>query len=1138
MYFPVCRYLLRFCILYVVFGGLIISHAAESHKEAEKSTEKLIVERPVPARIPVTFSLERPGEVTLVVDDATGKRVRNLISSKWFEAGKHTVMWDGLDESIIEPVGVMIRGKEIKGFGGINNVKGKPVGPGVYQVRGLVRDRLDLIYEFAPYSPGEPPWPLRITGPYRTAAGGWLADHGIPSDILYFPPEKGHYPKNFIESRGGQFMVVSPAAEEGQAFVWLDAEGKKLYGERTINAHGGFIGAQLIARDRHEVDPNVFAYVASGWGQKAYLTAMHRTGHPRKRDKPLLKEQLVWEETAEKTVHGTPNPIRGFAVDRGLAVVSLHVQNKLLFINVEEGEIIGEYPLKNPAGVTFTDSGKLLALGAGNLSKLTLNWQDPEAKDFAVTSTQRLTKDGQLDSPQQIIVDDIDGTIYVSMWGDSNQIQVLDAKGTPLRRIGKPGPLALGAYDPLHMNTPYGMTLDGEGMLWVVEWNRAPRRLSRWTPEGKLLKAIYGSSKYGGGGRIDPSDPTKFYLVDGSNFANAGLQFRLDWEKGKATLESIYARYNSESFVGFFRESSPQMPIHRDGFTYLTDSLNQNPVMGARQAGLWRLDKDKIARPVSAVGNPLHWEALQTEEYAERFEYDHDKYAVKNSYLFTWSDLNGDGKPEPSEVEFQKRDWGASSFTLQPDLSVISETGVRIPVREITPKGVPIYDLAAAETLVPSPMERRLVKGGTSQVVGTTDGFLIATGGPMSGFRDGKLVWTYPSRWPSLQASHHAPRPSSTGEMIGTTRILGWPFKVQEGEAGVIWAVNGNKGSIYLMTSDGLFLGELGMDKRLGKPVGHDDRTTTAQRGMSVRDYTFKEEHFYPTMNSTPEGKIYLVAGKSYAGIFRIDGLDTTQRLDPIKVEVTQENMARMVTVDGKQMASLSFGGKPSLTIPIGKGGRTVDAQLDDWKDAKWATIEPGLLVSAKVVGNRLFVAYRSDDAELILNEGSDPEMLFLSGGGLDLMLRTDPRIQDNLAEPIEGDLRLLVAQKDGKPIATLYEAVVPGTEKNKRHEFASPKRSIFFDRVREVSSEIELAGQNGIYEFSFPLKKLGLNPQVGKTILADFGVLRGDGGTTSERVYWANKGTGITSDIPSEAMLSPGSWGVVSFVYQPSSSD
>ena len=43
-------------------------------------------------------------------------------------------------------------------------------------------------------------------------------------------------------------------------------------------------------------------------------------------------------------------------------------------------------------------------------------------------------------------------------------------------------------------------------------------------------------------------------------------------------------------------------------------------------------------------------------------------------------------------------------------------------------------------------------------------------------------------------------------------------------------------------------------------------------------------------------------------------------------------------------------------------------------------------------------------------------------------------------------------------------------------------------------------------------------------------GLLRGDGAQTLQRVYWCNKATGITADVPSEAELTPRLWGVWEF--------
>jgi hypothetical protein len=105
-----------------------------------------------------------------------------------------------------------------------------------------------------------------------------------------------------------------------------------------------------------------------------------------------------------------------------------------------------------------------------------------------------------------------------------------------------------------------------------------------------------------------------------------------------------------------------------------------------------------------------------------------------------------------------------------------------------------------------------------------------------------------------------------------------------------------------------------------------------------------------------------------------------------------------------------------------------------------------------------------------------------------------------------------------------LCRPVVPGTANPV--QFSAPDRSIAIDTVTDVSDSVQLDAENGSYVFSIPLETLGLNPRAGQIIKADIGILRGNGIQTTQRVYWSNKATGITSDVPSEAQLTPALWG------------
>ena len=117
-------------------------------------------------------------------------------------------------------------------------------------------------------------------------------------------------------------------------------------------------------------------------------------------------------------------------------------------------------------------------------------------------STEVLVAAG-LEDPQHVALD-AEGNLYVSDRGDSHQVKVFDPAGKPLRVIGTAGPPKAGPYNPLHMNNPNGLTVDGNGHLWVAETDFQPKRVSVWTLDGRLVRAFYGPAEYGGGGTLDP----------------------------------------------------------------------------------------------------------------------------------------------------------------------------------------------------------------------------------------------------------------------------------------------------------------------------------------------------------------------------------------------------------------------------------------------------------------------------------------------------------------------------------------------------------------------------------------------------------------------------------------------------------
>ena len=145
-------------------------------------------------------------------------------------------------------------------------------------------------------------------------------------------------------------------------------------------------------------------------------------------------------------------------------------------------------------------------------------------------------------------------------------------------------------------------------------------------------------------------------------------------------------------------------------------------------------------------------------------------------------------------------------------------------------------------------------------------------------------------------------------------------------------------------------------------------------------------------------------------------------------------------------------------------------------------------------------------------------------------MIAANPAADPKRKDAVPGDMRLIVTLVKGLPQAVLYRAVVPGTPASAKVPFSSPWRTITLDKVEDVSSQIEFAGQDGNFEFSIPLAVLGIKPQAGLKLKGDIGILHGSSFLTTARSYWSNKATSIVSDVPSEATLEPGLWGMLEF--------
>jgi len=1074
-----------------------------------------------PPPIPVKFTLPEAGVVTLVIEDAQGHRVRNLVSETPFPAGENTAWWDGSDDLLRDPAAA---------GHGVYNIPTRPVAPGAYKVRGLWHKPVELHYEFSIYNAGKPAWET------ADKTGCWMTTHTPPTSVAVVPGSR---------TADGQPLVFIGAyvAEGGHGLQWLHEDGTKLGGQGWVG--GTWTGAPTLAVDSGaNAIADHLVYVGSTWEGELRLTAKTKALE----DKPILKTKLLEEPDRKKKGSdaakppelagfdggNTVNVLAGIAARDGTLVCSLIRQNQLLLVDAKTGKEIDRVSVENPRGMAFDAQGRLLVLSKNQL----VRYAKLPASSTDRAPTPEVVVAKGLEDPRQIALDAA-GNIYITDRGASHQVKVFSAAGKLVRSVGKPGAPSVGAYDALHLNNPNGLAVDSQGRLWVAEADNQPRRVSVWDGKGGLTRAFYGPTEYGGGGVLDAQDPNRFFYK--------GMEFRLNWLNGTDQLTRVFYRPDPllEGHYGHYSPDTPLYPEKEKGKRYFTSCYTHNPTNGDSVAFVWR-DAEPAAKLVAAMGSANAWPLLRSEDFRklwpEGTKPEEENPRPEQQCSFVWSDANGDGIPQPTEVKMER---GAShGVTVMNDLAFVvarqGDKAVRFAPTGFDAQGVPAYDLAKPEVL--GPAGGQPPSSGGDQALADAGGWTVSTNAPapfspygLGGSFKGDARWSYPCAWPGLHASHEAAVPDRPGEVIGTTRMLGGWVR-GPGDVGPMFCVNGNMGNMYLFTADGLFVSTLFNDIRL-KP---NWAAPVAVRNMDVTGVSLHDENFWPSITQVPDGRVFLIDG-GRTSLVRVDNLGTIKRLPEQALNVTAGDLEKARDWFARaETARQKARGSGMLHVPVRTGAPIVDGRLEDWPaTTDWASIDRRGIkanfnsnsrpyeVSAAVCvsGDKLYAAWRTTEKSLLENSGETAQALFKTGGCLDLMLGTSAQASLDRSAPVAGDVRLLVTQVKGKLRAMLYRAKVPGTKEPVA--FSSPWRTINIDVVEDVTAQVALGSDgDGNFEVSIPLSVLGWQPKAGETVRADIGVLRGANGQTTQRVYWANKATAITADVPSEAELTPRLWG------------
>ncbi len=1031
--------------------------------------------------IPITFSMEAPGYVSLVLEDADGHRIRNLLQDSFYSSGEHTVFWDGYD------AGLPTARDRNEGNYAITRTL---VTPGSYRVKALVHDDISLRYEFSVQSPGNPPWHT------FDDTGGWLSDHQSAWDVVLLPPGATDF------SAEPLLLFTAKTAEAGDGIMLVDEDGRKVYGLQSLP--GGFYAGHNVARDKSlTADPEIAAVMSIVEGDEMRLYRFRRNGK-------------VYDNPVAFPVNSDDDEqLKGLAVYNGVAAVSLHLMGQIVFINLVDGTAAGVVANSDPRGLFVSEDQRLYVIEGGQVVRY-----DADFSTATLTGRTVLVGDG-LDDPQSVTVDG--DRMYIGDWGTSHQVKVFDLAGTLVQTIGSPGGPQIGLYDESRMAYPRGLAVDGRGKLWVAERHKAPKRISRWdAASGAFDHAWYGPPKYGGGGMIDPVDPTRFYYSQsGKDEKKRTYEFGLDWSTGESRVTRVLVDDEHFPTGDIVPYRAPEYARYVGGREYLANN-NQEEPNGNRVCSTWLFENDRLW-PVTVAGIVSKWDVLNAAGDWQAFGNDARKV------FFVWSDLDRDGYVGAGETQYRGLEHWQGTCFVEKDLSITSIWGDKLSAPEIDSNGVPHYDFGTWTTI-------------SSDAFGddkdsyhvSDDSLFVSLIGPISFFNHGELIAQYHSQWPNRNIGG-APVPVQQfpGQLTNTGRPLGDLVVPGAGESGPILGINSEFGQAYLLTWDGIYITQL-LDDARTSPLWRFDAGIIGRDDV-VDGVSGNREHFWPTLNATSDGNVYFVAGKEHSSILRVEGLASIRRLDMGVIDVSEAMLAGKPLEETEGVEPQE---KKLMTAQIVEVGNRTDGLLGDWEAAGWVTLDDvdGTRAALAADDDSLYLVVQSDLPDLLNNSGQDGYQLnFSTGGGIDLWLGANSA-DETRTEAAQGDVRIFITRENGDPLngplrATLYEKVHPDSRDEDGYSFVSAIDEVNLDLVKDITTSVTFAQNEDIYEAAVPLSVLGIEPAPGNEVWGDIGVFVGDGQETRRRIYWNNKSWVTVSDIAREAEFKPEYLGIISLV-------
>lgn len=1113
--------------------------------------------------LPMSGYLQIPIEVpkdkdtiTVVIENSKGERIRNIISEldyKEFEEYKVSetdttwtvnILWDGRDDF------------------------GNKVSPGNYTFRTIAYTPLDPVFDSVYYGPGQIPWSTTASN------SGWLADHTPPRTVAAY---------------GDEVYVGAAFAEGGHGLMALSSEnGEKLWGT-TLGAHTLEVNSKYI-------------YAIPGWDWTQDMTislnqillrydrttGKYNVFEINGEKQPL--QMYMSDILGVKNGESVPN-ITGLAVNEEYIAIATNGMTGTAGMDITYFKTALSYPdavqiydgedltpkkriyVPQVGGIEYSKDGKHLYAISGQNEVVEIN-----------TVTGKLTalplKGIDKTVTFSVITTDNNGNVVLFDSGEDCQIKAYNpTTGQLVYKAAQEGGRPYdGAWEEQGLTPEVSdMAVDNNGNIWVTEdWNY-PRRISKWSAKTGLLIDDYIGSTFYMGGNSSVSDYDADLVYWGP------VEMRINRENLSYEVERIL--YIPDPLKGemFPMDSGGNAATQQ----FESDASGTMRKYAFGQGVLYIETESGRYRPCFAIGSGTpaaasynktpQYDSTKIADYAAAVlePWNKDYYATGYSTntdekKWIWNDNNCDGKVQNGELQFfdasyQNIYWNATNFLptsfnwssfMTDSMSFTAYNaggnyyygtamvGIYSPAG-FHEDGSPYYDLAHLK-LVNDPA----LKGqgaehyyfedeGTVVIIPaiTTMNDPFAEAIRCINVETGELEWTYRNDHPGVAGSHSSPMQPDNGFIIGPLKIMGI-YHNSQGDKFI--HIRGNVGTDYLVTSDGFFVSTLFQDNRLVRISLPDDPFDTI--GKSLNHVSTGGEPFGGNGATHSDGvtRFILPTGGRCAVVCSLENLDSIERLDPVTVTFTREDLDAAYAYveekpgdEGKKEEKIE-----NYEIMKATDGFVIDGELTDWDGFPSLTVavdgaEERSNVKLAWNTENLYLSFDTTDNSPMKNTGVDFNRLFKTGDVADLYLSPSGNKTD---KAVDGDLRLTFSVYEGKEVAVLSKLIDSSSDGKYKNSVSSPVRTIEFDVVKILpDAEIGIIRTDTGYslEAKVPLSSLGIKVDTSKMMSGDVGIIKGDaeGTVNLARIYFFNKHTGLISDLPGEADFYPQYWGGMQFV-------